>query len=170
MSQNAAKKRTGYCQQCGLALLDRRIEGKDYLACPDRQCGFVFWNNPIPVVTVIVEFEGAILLARNHRWPAGMYSVISGFIEHGESPEETVKREVKEELGLDTETLELIGVYGWKEANQTLLAYRARCQGSVALSDELIDVKHIPPTRLKSWKGGAGDAVRDYIQRFVADN
>jgi NADH pyrophosphatase NudC (nudix superfamily) len=56
------------------------------------------------VVAAIIECvdrDGAVLLARNHAWPERMFALVTGFLEKGESPEEAVAREVKEEVNLD---------------------------------------------------------------------
>ena len=42
-----------YCPHCGLALIRLPMSGRERLACPDAKCGFVHWNNPIPVVAVL---------------------------------------------------------------------------------------------------------------------
>ena len=68
-----------------------------------RTCGYVHWNNPLPVVAAIVEYEGKILLARNAAWPEGMFALITGFLENGETPEEGIAREVLEETSLQAE-------------------------------------------------------------------
>ena len=57
------------------------------MACPDTSCGYVHWDNPLPVVAAIVEYEGRILLARNAAWQEGMFALITGFLENGETPE-----------------------------------------------------------------------------------
>ena len=77
--------------------------GRVRLACPDPECGFVHWNNPLPVVAAIVEYEGKILLARNAAWVEGMFALITGFLENGETPEEGIAREVLEETSLVAE-------------------------------------------------------------------
>jgi NAD+ diphosphatase len=53
------------------------------------------------VLAAVVEYQGKILLARNAAWPHKMYALITGFMEAGESPQEGIAREVKEETNLD---------------------------------------------------------------------
>src|SRR5260370_41161217 len=83
--------------------------GRVRLACPDPECGFVHWNNPLPVVAAIVEYEGKILLARNAAWVEGMFALITGFLENGEAPEAVNSREALQEPPLGAESLELDG-------------------------------------------------------------
>ena len=67
------------------------------------------WDNPVPVVAALIEYQGKIVLARNSQWPEGVLSLITGYLERNETPEEAVVREVKEELGLDGRVQELLG-------------------------------------------------------------
>lgn len=69
------------------------------MRCP--ACGWTHWNNPTPVLAAIVEVNGQVLLARNGAWPEKMFALITGFMEAGESPQEGIAREVKEETNLD---------------------------------------------------------------------
>jgi NADH pyrophosphatase NudC (nudix superfamily) len=80
-------------------------------------CGYVHWDNPVPVVAAIVEHEGAVILARNKEWPEKMYGLVTGFLEKDEAPEEGVKREVKEELGLDASAAYFVGLYPFARRN-----------------------------------------------------
>jgi len=75
------------------------MDGKEVLCCASNDCGYVCWDNPIPVVAAIVEMEGQVVLARNKEWPGKIFGLITGFLERAETPETAVKREVKEELG-----------------------------------------------------------------------
>jgi NADH pyrophosphatase NudC (nudix superfamily) len=65
---------------------DPAHEGGRAPRCPDDTCGYAHWNNPLPVVAAIVELDGKILLARNAAWPEGMFALITGFLENGETP------------------------------------------------------------------------------------
>jgi NADH pyrophosphatase NudC (nudix superfamily) len=95
-------------------------------ACPDDTCGYVHWNNPLPVVAAIVELDGKILLARNAAWPEGMFALITGFLENGETPEDGIAREVFEETALKAEQVTLVGVYEFMRKNELIIAYHVR--------------------------------------------
>ncbi len=60
-----------------------------------------------PAIIVLVEHEKELLLARSRHFPPGLYSVIAGFVEPGETLEETVVREIHEEVGIDAVPHEL---------------------------------------------------------------
>lgn len=93
------RKYMKYCPQCASKINDKSVDGESRLAC-SKECGYIFWNNPIPVSAGLVEINGKYLLARNKTWPEGFFSLITGFIETGESPGGAIKRETEEELGL----------------------------------------------------------------------
>ena len=127
-----------FCPQCGKPLEIKFRDDRDRLQCTDQseECGYVFWNNPTPVVAAIVEHEGDIILARNAAWPEGWFALITGFLEAGETPEEGVLREVKEELNLDGEIVEFVGLYEFHRMNQLIIAYHIRATGEIKLSEE----------------------------------
>lgn len=151
-----------YCPQCRAELASRLIDGIERRAC---ECGFVFWNNPVPVVAALVEHEGRVVLARNAAWPEGKFGLITGFLEGGETPEQGVLREVEEELGLAAELVGFIGVYSFFKLNQLILAYHVRGAGSIQLNAELAEARHVVPEQLVPWDYGTGPAVRDWLAR-----
>jgi NAD+ diphosphatase len=151
-----------FCPQCASPLEERDLTGRQRLACSGG-CGYVFYNNPLPVVAALVEHEGKILLARGKGWPAGMFGLITGFLERDESPEEGVLRELTEETGLTGEIAGLIGVYPFPQRNELIVAYHVRATGTVSLSEELEETKAVLPERLRPWSFGTGLAVRDWV-------
>ncbi|NBC16844.1 MAG: NUDIX domain-containing protein [Bacteroidetes bacterium] len=151
-----------YCPQCGTPLETQHDGERERPTCPS--CGFVYYDNPDPVVAALVEHEGDVLLARNKGWPETWYGLVSGFLERGETPEAATLRELKEELGLDGEIVAMIGVYAFAEMHQLIVAYHVRATGTVRLGDELADYKRVPPDRLKPWPMGTGHAVRDWLR------
>lgn len=153
-----------FCPRCASPLAQVELAGASRLACPDAACGYVHWDNPIPVVAAIVEHEGRVLLARNHAWPHKMYGLITGFLERGESPEQGVRREVKEELDLDAMASKLVGVYPFERKNELIIAYHVQAIGTVRLNEELAEYRAIEPARLRPWKFGTGLAMADWMR------
>lgn len=152
-----------YCPLCARPLVTRPVDGFDRQACPDPACGWVHWNNPLPVVAGLVEHEGRVLLIQNKGWPPDWWGLVTGFLERGESPETGVLREVREELGLMAELKSLIGAYGFARQNQVIIAYHLVAQGPYAPGEELVGVKPVPVERLKPWPGATGQAVADWL-------
>ena len=151
-----------HCPQCGSAM---PIQRKAPLPCPAEGCQFVYYQNPLPVVTAIVEVSDGVVLAHNRDWPSGMFGPITGFIEAGESPDQAMIREAREELGLTLSLQSLIGVYGFERLNQVIVAYHLRGEGNITLNEELDDYRIIPVDKLKSWSFGTGLAIRDWLAR-----
>jgi NAD+ diphosphatase len=154
-----------YCPQCTQPLIVARFGDRDRNGCPDPACGFVHWDNPVPVVAAIVEHEGQIILARNAAWPVHAYALITGFLERGETPEIGVQREVEEELGLTPQGIDFVGLYEFHRMNQLLIAYHVPATGTVRLNEELVDWKHVPFDQARYWPGGTGFALRDWLLR-----
>lgn len=153
-----------YCPQCASALQDLLIDQEIRRGCPDKACGFVHWNNPTPVVAMIVELAEGVVLAHNVAWPKKFYSIITGFLETGESPVECAERETKEELGLHALETTLVGCYGFEKQNQVIMAYHIKASGSISLNEELDDYKIISPDELRGWDMGTGLAINDWVE------
>jgi NADH pyrophosphatase NudC (nudix superfamily) len=140
-----------YCPVCAGVLSENDIEGRMRLICNSNGCGFTFWNNPTPVVAIVVEMEQGIVIAHNARWPLDNYSVITGFLESNESPESAAIRELKEELGLTAKSVRFIGNFSFPLMNQIVLAYHIHAEGTVQLNEELDDWKFVRKNELLGW-------------------
>ena len=158
-----------YCPQCATRLewLPSMEDGgaKERLRCTG--CGWTHWNNPTPVLAAVIECadrEGQLLLARNAAWKGRMFALITGFMEAGETPQEGIAREVKEETNLDVQSLALVGVYDFQRMNQVIIAFHAACEGEVRLSPELVDWRLYDLPDLKCWPAGTGYALADWLR------
>jgi NADH pyrophosphatase NudC (nudix superfamily) len=152
-----------YCPECASALGEVLVDGEIRQGCPEQSCGFVFWNNPTPVVAMIVEVDGGVVLAHNVGWKHRFFSIITGFLEYKENPEECAHRETNEELGLHVLDSSLVGVYGFPEQNQVIIAYHIRAAGEIKLNHELDEYKIVPKDELKGWDMGTGLAINDWL-------
>lgn len=152
-----------FCPLCATELAPRRVDGKTRPACPSDSCDFVYWNNPVPVVAAILELEGGVLLVRSAGWPEKMFGLVTGFLESGETPEEGVVREVREETGLQADEVRFLGCFSFQQANQLLLGFHIRASGSLVLSDELVESRLVPREKLKAWPFGTGVIVRAWL-------
>jgi NAD+ diphosphatase len=153
-----------FCPQCARPLEKVEMNATSRLACVAPDCGFVHWDNPIPVVAAIVEHEGKVVLARNVAWPATWYALVTGFLERGESPEVGVMREVKEELDLEAQAANFVGLYEFRRMNQIIIAYHVPATGTIKLNEELADYRHEPFDQVRYWEAGTGYAVRDWLR------
>lgn len=152
------------CPHCGAELAERSVDGDRRQACSEA-CGFVHYDNPTPVVAAIVQVGEDVVLVQNKGWPGSWFGLVSGFLERGEDPAAGVLREVEEELALRAEIVELVGVYGFEEMNQVILAYHVRASGEPVAGDEIEALKRVPIARLKPWPMGTGKAVADWLAR-----
>lgn len=139
-------------------------DDRERLLCPADDCDFVHWDNPVPVVAAIVEYEDKVILANNVAWPNHIYALITGFLEKGESPEDGVIREVHEELGLSAEIQQFIGTYSFFQRNQLILAYHVEATGTIQLNEELRAYKCVDKADLTYWDAGTGHALKDWLQ------
>ena len=153
-----------FCPQCGQPLDEKLIDAVVRLGCR-AGCGFVHWDNPAPVLAALVEYEGRVLLARNHAWAAGAFGLITGFLERDEAPAAGVAREVREELGLEADAVTLIGVYPFARKHEVIIAYHVLAHGEIRLNEELAEFRLIAPEKLKAWDFGTGLAVSDWLAR-----
>lgn len=157
-----------FCPQCATPLqwLTQDEDGGPTRRLRCGACDWTHWNNPTPVLAGIVEVEGRILLARNAAWPGRRFALITGFMEAGESPQDGVAREIKEETQLDVTALQLIGVYDFQRMNQVIIAYHAKAQGEIRLSPELVEYKLYAPEDIICWPSGTGQAVADWQRQL----
>jgi NAD+ diphosphatase len=139
-----------YCPECGGPLRDREVGGVVRRMCMSPHCRFVHWDNPVPVVAALVERDGEIVFARNAAWPEGVFSVITGYLEKNESPEQAVTREVTEELGLRADAANFLGHFPFFQKNQLILAYHVAGAGELSMSTELAEVRRVPLDRVDS--------------------
>lgn len=154
-----------YCPYCGSPLMRLPLSGRERTACPDPQCGFVHWNNPVPVVAAIVEHAEHVCLVRNVGWPAHWYGLVTGFLESGEMPEQAVLREVEEEIGLAGRLESYIGMYEFYRANQLIIAYHVTVDSHAVTpcAEEIADYKWVPVDTVRPWSAGTGKALRDWL-------
>lgn len=79
-----------------------------------------------PAVIVLIEHEGCVLLGSNVLWEAGRFSLLAGFVEAGESLEQTVHREVFEEAGVRLDQVEYVTSQPWPFPRSLMLGFRAK--------------------------------------------
>jgi NAD+ diphosphatase len=84
-------------------------------------CNAEHYPRTDPVVIMLAEYEGKALIGRQSRFPAGNYSALAGFLEPGESIEEAVRREIKEEAGVDCGAVRYIISQPWPFGGSQLM-------------------------------------------------
>ncbi len=126
-----------FCGQCG----DRTADKKDERAKVCTKCGAVSYPRMSPAIIVAIRKGEQILLARASRFPEGLYSVIAGFVEPGESLEECLKREVREETGIEVNNIRYFGSQAWPFPNSLMIGFTADYAGGEIAIDgrEIMD-------------------------------
>ncbi|MBY0453837.1 MAG: NUDIX domain-containing protein [Burkholderiaceae bacterium] len=157
---------TRFCTHCAgpLTHITRAEDSGDVARLRCAACGWTHWNNPTPVLAAIVELDGRVLLARNAAWQSKAFGLITGFMEAGETPQQGITREIKEETDLEVSALQLVGVYDFQRMNQVIVAYHALARGEVRLSPELLEYRLLEPARIQCWPAGTGYALADWLR------
>jgi len=129
-SLNEWHNRHRFCGICGSATASYRAGwGRK---CP--ACGAEHFPRVDPVVIMLAEHDGRVLLARQPQYPPGRYSALAGFVEPGESIEEAVARELMEEAGVAAEDVCYVASQPWPFPGSLMIACTARAQsGEVRL-------------------------------------
>jgi NAD+ diphosphatase len=119
----------GFCASCG-ARSDPAMGGWQR-NCP--ACGAHHFPRTDPVVIMLVTRGNAVLMGRSPGWPEGMYSLLAGFVEPGETLEAAVRREVFEEAGVRLGCVEYLASQPWPFPASLMFGCRAE-----ALTEEIV--------------------------------
>ena len=128
-----------YCGKCGGPTSTQ--VGERAKICP--HCDLISFPRISPAIIVALTKGDELLLARGNRFAVPMYSVIAGFVEAGETLEECVKREVKEEVGLDVDKITYFGSQAWPFPNSLMIGFTAQYAGGEINIDpsEILDAQ-----------------------------
>ena len=128
-----------FCGKCGTSMENRDTELAKI--CP--ACSFVSFPRLSPAVIMSVTRGDHILLGRAPRFPPGMYSTLAGFVEPGETLEEAVKREVREEVNVRICNIKYVASQPWPFPHSIMIGFSATyVDGEIAMEDhELEDAK-----------------------------
>jgi NAD+ diphosphatase len=126
-----------FCGRCGTPTQPE--PGERVKVCPN--CKLRAYPRLSPAVIVLVRRDDKALLARGARFPAAFYSTLAGFVEPGESLEETVAREIREEVGIEVTRLRYFGSQPWPFPNSLMIGFHADHAGGEIQVDgkEIID-------------------------------
>jgi NAD+ diphosphatase len=133
---------SGFCPRCGATTT--RLDGEWGKRCPD--CRYEHYPHLHPAVIVLVRDGDRVLLTRKAIWTPGRYALIAGFVDNGESMEATVRREVREEVGVEVDDIRYVGSQNWPFPSQLMVGFVARYAGGEIRIDreELEDARWFP--------------------------
>lgn len=112
--------------------------------CP--ACGLIAYPRISPAMMALITRGKELLLGRGLNFPPGRYSALAGFLEAGESLEEALVREVREEAGVEVANLRYFASQSWPFPNSLMVAFTAEWAGGDIRIDtnELADVRWFP--------------------------
>ena len=157
-----------YCSACGAELFDH--EHEEARTCPN--CGMLFFPKISPAVIVMIKREdGRILLAYNRNFRHKCYSLIAGFVEAGESAEDAVRREVREEVGLEIKNIRYLYSQSWPFPDSLMLGFVADYAGGEITVDgeEIAEADFYSIDNLPVLPGH-GSIARRIIEEYIKDN
>jgi NAD+ diphosphatase len=129
-----------YCGRC--ATSTEESPGERARKCP--ACGLLAFPRLAPAVIMLIEREdGRALLARNALFPAGVFSCLAGFVEPGETLESAVRREVREEVGIEVGEVDYRGSQPWPFPHQLMIGFGGRyLSGEITVDETEIAEAH----------------------------
>ena len=140
-----------FCGACGGPMAEHATETARLCTA----CGRVTYPSLAPAVIVRVEKAGKILLAQHVQRIPDLWTCLAGYVELGESLEDCVRREVREEAGIEVGNVQYVGSQHWPYPNQLMLAFTAQWRsGELRLQPEELsaarwfdpaDLPKIPP-------------------------
>jgi NAD+ diphosphatase len=120
-----------YCGRCGTPTQIR--PGERARVCP--RCGQLHYPRIAPAVMALIRRGREFLLARSPHFPPGMFSALAGFSEPGETLEQTLVREVKEEVGIDVANLRYFASQPWPFPHSLMIAFHCDYAGGEIAPD-----------------------------------
>jgi NAD+ diphosphatase len=157
-----------FCAQCGAPT--QIAKGGWQRDC--AACGASHFPRVDPVAIMLVEHEGRLLLGRNAGFPAGTYSALAGFVEPGETIEETVAREVLEEAGVRVRDVRYVASQPWPFPSQLMIGCHAIADNDALAIDpnELEDARWFARAEIAEAidKGEASTGLRAPTSRAIA--
>ncbi len=121
-----------FCGRCGKET--QPVPGERARLCPG--CLLTAYPRLSPAIIVLIERDDRILLARSPGFAPGRYGIIAGFVEPGETLEEAVRREAREEVGIELAAVEYFGSQPWPFPHGIMIGFRAvHAHGDLRMED-----------------------------------
>ena len=169
-------RRHGFCSVCGQGTEPNR--GGWSRLC--GACGSEHYPRVDPVVIMLAEHDGRLLLGRQPHYPPGRYSALAGFLEPGESIEAAVARELFEEAGIAVTQVTYVASQPWPFPSSLMIGAHALSLGDVLTIDraELDDARWFTRAEIAAALAGTVDApflppprfaiARTLLERWLA--
>lgn len=157
---------TRFCPSCGQPL--RLHATETALECP--ACGRLLYPRIEPCIITLITRGDELLLLRNARDTQGIYACLAGFVEAGETLEQALRREVREETSLEVENIRYAGSQAWPFPDQLMMAFYADYKsGEIKIQEsEIADARWFRPDALPPLPK-PGSIARRLIQRRISE-
>jgi NAD+ diphosphatase len=158
------EEKNRYCGRCG----SQMAPAKEMNARECSGCGMLIFPRISPAVIVLVERDGRMLLARSTRFTANFYSALAGFVEPGETLEDTIHREIEEEVGIKVRNVRYFGSQPWPFPDSLMIGFTAEYAGGEIRIDptEIAEAGWFQPDQLPAVPGKISIA-RQLIDWFI---
>jgi NAD+ diphosphatase len=156
---------TQYCSRCGFPMKNSKTERAKIC----KNCNLIRYPRISPAVIVAVIKENKILLAKGNRFRnSNMFSVLAGFVDPGETLEDCIKREIKEEVNIEVENIRYFGSQPWPFPDSLMIGFIADYKrGELSIDgDEIIDADWFTVNDIPNIPGKLSIA-RELIDWFI---
>lgn len=135
-----------YCGKCG----SKTTAANGEFAFECRNCEILNYPKISPCIMALIKKGEEVLLARGFNFPEGVYSTLAGFIEAGESLEHAIKREIREEVGIEVDNFQYFGSQTWPFPGQLMIGFVVHYQsGDIEVDGkEIEDAQWFNPSNL----------------------
>ena len=112
-----------FCGKCGTAMAPHADPAERAFVCP--ACGYTAYPKLSPAVIALVSRGDEILLQRNSHYRSAHWSLVAGFVEPGETLEDAVRREIREEASIEVKDLRYVRSQTWPFPSNIMIGFRA---------------------------------------------
>ena len=161
-----------FCAKCGAK--SQMIEAGWQRQC--SACSAMHFPRTDPVVIMLITQNNSVLVGRSPEWPEGVYSLLAGFVEPGETIEASVRRETYEEAGVTVGEVEYLSSQPWPFPNSLMFGCRGRALGRELNidPDEIEDARWVTKEQMMEALSGENSdlkpARKGSIARFLIEN
>ena len=138
-----------FCGRCGAEMKPHDDQCERALVC--AKCGYMVYPRISPAVIVLVTKGDKVLLQRNTHYRGVVWSLVAGFVDPGESLEDAIRREVREEASIEVKDIRYFGSQTWPFPSNIMIGFRAeyasgelKPDGEEVVESGWFDREHLP--------------------------
>ena len=138
-----------FCGRCGAEMKPHADPNEHALVC--AKCGYIVYPRISPAVIVLVTKGDKVLLQRNTHYRGVVWSLVAGFVDQGESLEDAIRREIREEASIEVKDIRYFGSQTWPFPSNIMIGFRAeyasgelKPDGEEVVESGWFDREHLP--------------------------